>query len=257
MTRFIAVLSGKGGVGKTTTSINLGTALKKLGKDVTIVDTNFTTPDVGLNLGISRPSATINDVFDREKTISDATYSHESGIQIIPADISINAIQDLNLKHMKHVFKQLQGTTEIVIIDSSAGLGIETQSMMEFADEILVVTNPDLTSVTNALKTIKVAEGKEKTVIGVVLNKARKDNIEMSVEDVESMLDMPVIGIIPEHDDVRKAQKERHPVVFLKPDSNASVGFRNLAAKIIGEEPEAINRKGNFIISLLKKMGLV
>ena len=257
MTRFIAVVSGKGGVGKTTTAINLGTALKKLGRDVTIVDMNFTTPDVGLNLGIPKPSATINDVFDREKTISEATHSHESGIQIIPADISINSIQDLNLKHLKRVFKLLQGTTEIVIVDSSAGLGIETQSMMDFVDEVLVVTNPDLTSVTNALKTIKVAEGKEKTVLGVVLNKAREDNIEMPVKDIEDMLEMPVIGIVPEHDDVRKAQKERHPVVFLKPDSAASVGFRNLAAKIIGEEPEEIDKKGNFIISLLRKMGLV
>jgi len=256
MTRFIAVASGKGGVGKTTTVINLGTALKQLGKDVTLVDANFTTPDIGLNLGVPKLPATINDVLEEKKTIFDATYAHASGIKIIPADISINAIKSLNLKNLKKIFKQLQGTAEIVLVDSAAGLGTEAQAIMDFVDEVLVITNPDLTSVTDALKTIKIAEEKEKTVIGAVLNKIKDDNLEMSIKDVESMLDTPVIAAIEEEDDVRKAQRKKNPVVYLKPKSPVSLDFKHLASKIIGEEPETQKEKQGFWISLFKKLGL-
>lgn len=257
MTRFIAVTSGKGGVGKTTTAINLGAAFKKLGKDTTVVDANFTTPDIGLSLGIPKHPSTINDVLEGKKTALDAVYMHASGIGIMPADISMDAIRDINLKNLKNVFKQLQGTAEIVLVDSPAGLGSEAQSIMDFADEVLVVTNPDLPSVTNALKTIKMAEEKEKTVIGVVLNKTKGDNIEMPVEDVEAMLETPIIGIIPEDDEVRKAQKEKHPVVHFNPKSKASANFRELASKLIGEEPEYKSEKAGFLASLLRRMGLL
>ncbi len=256
MTRFIAVASGKGGVGKTTTVINLGTALKQLGKDVTLVDANFTTPDIGLNLGVPKLPATINDVLEEKKTVFEAIYSHASGIKIIPADISINAIKNLDLKNLKKIFKQLQGTAEIVLVDSAAGLGSESQAIMDFVDEVLIITNPDLTSVTDALKTIKIAEEKEKTVLGAVLNKIRDDNLEMSVEDVEPMLDKPVIAAIEDDDDIRKAQKKKNPVVYIKPKSPASMDFKYLASKIVGEEPESKKEKKGFWISLLQKIGL-
>lgn len=257
MTRFIAVTSGKGGVGKTTTAINLGTALKQLGKDVTIIDANFTTPDIGLNLGVPKLPATINDVLEEKKSIFDATYAHASGIKVIPADISINAIKNLNLKNLKNVFKQLQGTTELVLVDSAAGLGEEVRSILDFVDEILVITNPDLTSVTDALKAIKIAEEKGKTTIGAVLNRIKDDNLEMSIKDVESMLDTPVIAAIPEDDDIRKAQKKKHPVVYLKPKSAISINFKNLASKILGEEPEYKKEKQGFLTSLFRKLGLL
>ena len=153
MTRFIAVVSGKGGVGKTTTSLNLGIALKNLGKDSLVLDGNLTTPDIGLHLGVPKLPYTLNDVLAGKKSILNATYIHASGLKVIPADISFKALKKIDIKGLKKVFKDLKGTSEIVIIDCGAGLGKDVISVMNFADEVLVVTNPDLTAVTNALKT--------------------------------------------------------------------------------------------------------
>jgi septum site-determining protein MinD len=87
MSRLIAVISGKGGVGKTTTAINLGTALNKFGKDVIIVDANLTTPNVGLHLGAPIVPVNLNHVLLGKAKVADAVYEHESGTKIVPSSL--------------------------------------------------------------------------------------------------------------------------------------------------------------------------
>jgi septum site-determining protein MinD len=257
MTRFIAVTSGKGGVGKTTTSINLGVALKNLGKDCIVLDGNLTTPDIALHLGVPKLPVTLNDVLEGKKTIVEATYLHASGLKIIPADISFNALKKINLKKLKSTFNELKGTSEIVVIDCGAGLSKDVLSVMRFADEVLIVTNPELTAVTNALKTIKAAEENNVTVLGVVLNKVGV-NDEMSIKNVEALVDKPVIAVIPETDDAKKALKARHPLVYCYPRSNAAKAFEKLSSGLIGKEYElsnVIEERTSFFGYLLKKFG--
>lgn len=83
MTRFIALLSGKGGVGKTTVALNLACALRSFKQDVIVVDCAFTTPDIGLYLGVPKPPVSLADALDGKKHIMDAVYSHASGMRII------------------------------------------------------------------------------------------------------------------------------------------------------------------------------
>jgi len=257
VTRFVAVVSGKGGVGKTTTSINLGIALKNLGKDSIVLDGNLTTPDVGLHLGVPKLPYTLHDVLEGKKSILNATYAHASGLKIIPADISFKALKKLNIKNLKRVFNDLKGSSEIVIMDCGAGLGKDVTSIMKFADEVLVVTNPELTAVTNALRTIKIAEEKNKTVLGVVLNKVRGSREEMSIENVEALVDKPVIGIIPETDDAKRALNAKHPLVYHYPKSNASIAFKKLASRLVGETyEEDIKEKIGLFKSVLLRFGL-
>ena len=230
MTRFIAIVSGKGGVGKTTTSINIGIALKNAGKDCLVLDGNLTTPDIGLHLGVTKLPVTLNDVLEGKKSALNATYAHASGLKVIPADISFKALKRLNFKKIKDVFKELKGTSEIVIMDCGAGLGKDVQSVMKFADEVLVVTNPELTAVTNALKTIKIAEENNKTILGVVLNRVRGIKEEMSTKNVEALIGYPVIANIPETDDIRRSLNIKHPLVYSYPKSSASIAYQRLAS---------------------------
>ncbi len=231
MTRFIGIVSGKGGVGKTTTAINLGTALTKVGNDAVVLDGNLTVPNVGLYLGVSNPRATIHEILEGKSLVEDATYLHSSGLKFIPGNIMLNALEKLDLNQIRKAHNKLKGISESVIIDTGAGLTKESLAVMSMAEEIIVVTNPELAAVTDALKTIKKAEEKNITVLGVVLNRVKEEN-EMSLENVETMLGVPIIATIPESEAIKRAQAQRHPVVFSDPGSMASLEFKKLAERL-------------------------
>jgi len=89
MAKIYAIISGKGGVGKTTTTINLGISLNLLGEDVIIIDANLTTPNIGIHLGAPIVPTTINRVLNNQAKLEDAIYEHESGTKIMPASLSL------------------------------------------------------------------------------------------------------------------------------------------------------------------------
>lgn len=230
MAKFIAVASGKGGTGKTTVSINLGLALSRIGKDVIVVDSNINNAHLGLHLGFPILETTLHDVLEGKKSIIDAAYLHHSGIKIIPSSVSVNKKADPG--KLMAALRDLEKLKSTVIIDTAPGLGIEALAGLKSAEETLIVTTPDLLSVTDALKTIKIAEELGSTVIGVVLNKTRKDSMEMSVNEIEEILEKPVLGAIPEDNNVRRALHMKNPLLYLYPKSKASVAFEKLALKL-------------------------
>ena len=175
MTKVIAVASAKGGVGKTTTSINLSMAFASLGMPVTLFDANLSTPDVGIHLGSPVVSSSVHDAVSGRKNIRNCVYQHESGVRVVPGSISLKDWKSSNPLNLGKVICGLEGTSEIIVVDSASGLGQEAFSSLEAADEIIVVATPDLPSVTDALKTIETAEARGLTVVGVVLNRVRKD----------------------------------------------------------------------------------
>ncbi len=257
MTRFIAITSGKGGVGKTTTSINLGTSLTNFGRDVIVLDGNLGTANVGLYLGSPVVPVTLHDVVKGKSDITDAVYLHPSGLKIIPGSISIDELKKSNYKKLRKELAKLLGKTEVVIMDTPPGLGKDTTAILKAADETIVVTNPELPAVTDALKTIRLAERLGTKVSGVVLTKVKKDKVEMSIENVESLLEKPVIGIIPDDDTIRKAVKMKHPVTYTHPKTHASIGYKKLAANLLGEKyEEDLVKKDGLFSYMLKLLGL-
>lgn len=254
MTRFVMVTSGKGGVGKTTVSINLGVALRNIGKDVIVLDGNLTTPNVGLYLGVNKVPVSLHDVIKEEKNILDAMYAHDSGIKVIPGSISIDSIGSLDSKRIKKSIEGLKGASEIVVIDSPGGLNKDCLSLLSLVDEVLIVTTPDLVSVTDSLKTIKIAEEKNITVLGVVVNKVKNDKHELSTDSIETMLNKPVLASIPESDDVRKAHSLRHPVVYAAPKSDVSKRFNLMAEALSGRDTKSLNIESGLLNELFRKL---
>ena len=125
MTRIIGVISGKGGVGKTTTVSNLGTALVSMGKKVIILDANVTTPNLSLHLGIPFYPITLHDVIKKRAPIEKAIYEHSSGLKVIPASLAVSEIKDLELDKFESLLWSLLGKADIIILDTAAGLGRE------------------------------------------------------------------------------------------------------------------------------------
>jgi septum site-determining protein MinD len=236
MTQLITITSGKGGVGKTTTSINLATALNSFGKDVIVVDANLTTPNVGLHLGAPIVPISLNHVLLGKAKIPEAIYEHESGTKIIPSSLSINELKRINHKKLNEVGKKLRKMADIVIYDSAAGLGEEATAAMESADELILVTNPEIPAVTDALKTAKLIEQLGKKVKGIIVTRVRGAKSEMPVSNIAEMLELPILGVIPEDHRVQQSLVMKDALVHTYPKSKAALAYKKVAAKIIGND---------------------
>lgn len=234
MAKLITVTSGKGGVGKTTTAINLGVALNYFGKEVIILDGNLTTPNVGLHLGSPIVPVSLNHVLLGKAKVSDAIYEHESGTKIIPSSLSVRELRRLNHSKLKDVGKKLRKMADYVIYDSAAGLGEEAIASIESADDIIIVTNPEIPAVTDALKASKLIEQLGKSVRGVIVTRVRGVKSEMPIGNIRDMLELPIIGVIPEDRNMQSALVLKDAIMHTYPKSKASRAYRMIAAKIMG-----------------------
>ncbi len=247
MAKLITITSGKGGVGKTTTAINLGAALNAFGKEVIILDANLTTPNIGLHLGAPIVPISLNHVLLGKAKIADAIYEHESGTKIIPSSLSVKELKRLNHGKLKDVGKKLRKMADFIIYDSAAGLGEEALAAMEAADELVIVTNPEIPAVTDALKTSKVIEELGKEVRGVIVTRVRGVKTEMPIANVRDMLELPILGVVPEDKNMQSALVMKDALIHTHPKSKASRAYRMIAARIIGntsykEEPTFFER---------------
>jgi len=230
--RVISVLSGKGGVGKTTITANLSAALAKFGYDVVAVDANLTTPNLGIHFGVHLAETTLHDILKNTEMLRDGIYIYPGGLKVIPGSLSVEDIVNVDPSNLSKVIANL--TSDFVFIDSAAGLGREALASLSVCDETLVVTNPDLPSVADALRAIKIAEKLGKKITGVVLNRVGRSRKELKKVDVESVLSYPVIAQIPEDKLVQKSIDERKPLIYSYPNSKAAIEIQNLAFKLIG-----------------------
>jgi septum site-determining protein MinD len=237
MSKLITITSGKGGVGKTTTAINLATALNSFGKDVVVVDANLTTPNVGLHLGAPIVPVSLNHVLSGKAKLQDAIYEHESGTKIIPSSLSVNELRNVNHKKLKEVGKRLRKMADIIIYDSAAGLGEEAIAAIESADELVIVTNPEIPAVTDALKTSKLIEQLGKTVKGVIVARVEKGSrTQMPLSNIAEMLELPILGVIPEDKRVQQSLVMKDSVVHIFPKSKPAFAYKRIAAKLINQE---------------------
>ena len=247
MSKFIVITSGKGGVGKTTTAVNLAVAMNSFDEDVTLVDVNLTTPNVGLHLGAPVVPVTLNHVLSGKADLADSIYEHESGTKIIPASLSIKELKKIDDENLINTAKDLRHISDTVIFDCAAGLGSEAITAISIADEVIIVTNPEMPAVTDALKTAKLAEEMGKEVKGIIVTKVEGRKYEMSLESISEMLELPILGVIPLDDSVKEALSMRNAVFLTHPNSKAAISYREIAAKLLGKK---IPQKKGFFAKL-------
>jgi len=239
MAKIFVITSGKGGVGKTSSAINLGAAINHFGEDVIVVDANLTTPNIGLHLGAPIVPVTLNHVLRDEADIQDAIYKHESGMKIIPSDLSIKELKKLDFSKLSNIANKLRDYSEYIIFDSPAGLSQDALNVIDAGDELIIVTNPEIPAVTDALKTIKIAEERGKKVRGIILNRIRKIDTEMPLFSVKDMLETPILGLIPEDKNMQAALSMKNAILHTHPRSKASKAYMETAAKLIGKSYKA------------------
>jgi len=242
MTRIISVVSGKGGVGKTTTVTNLAGALVNQGKSVIILDADIATPNLSLHLGIPFYPFTLHDALKKKIPITSALYEHPSGIKIIPASLSLDDLQGTDINKLDTHILHLLGQADYVVIDAAPGLGEEAQAAITVSDEILIVTNPEIPAVTDALKTVKIAQELGTKILGVVVNRKKELKHELSHDDIYSMLEHDIIATIPEDIAIPRSISLKNPAVISKPKSKSSRAFIKLAYKVTGESDLEDNR---------------
>lgn len=246
MKKIIVIISGKGGVGKTTTAINLGAAINYFGKDVLIIDANLTTPNVGLHLNSPEVPINLNHVLLKKAKPSEAVYEHESGIKIMPSSLSVKELKRIDSTKLKFFKKDFQKMADYVIVDSAAGLGEEANSAIEMADEIIIITNPEMPAIADALKTIKLAEQMDRPIKGAIVTRVRKDRIELRPETVKEMLEIPILGMIPEDVAVRESINMKEAVIHTHPKSKSARAYKEIAAELIDADYDSDDEKPGF-----------
>jgi len=234
MARVIGVLSGKGGVGKTTLVSNLGVSLAQEGKNVAIMDANLTGANLGLHFGLLSYPVSTHDVMKDEALITDAMYKHPSGVDIIPASLSIEHI-DTEPKNLRESIDEFLDEKDFVLIDAATGLDRETLNAIDMSDEILLVTHPELPTISDALRTKTIAEKYGKDVVGIVLNRVTRRD-ELNKDNVSSFFELPVIGVIPEDPVVRKSIESKNPVILSHPKHRVSHEVRKVSSHILGKK---------------------
>jgi septum site-determining protein MinD len=253
MPKIIVITSGKGGVGKTTTAINLGAAINYFGKDVLVIDANLSTPNVGIHLNSPEVPINLNHVLLEKAEPYEAVYEHESGLKIMPSSLSIKELKKVKPEKMKEFKNDFKKLSEYIILDSAAGLGIEAQSAIELADEIIIVTNPELPAITDALKTIKIAEQLKKPVIGIIVTRVKQNRTEMHPESVKEMLEVPVLGMVPEDADIQKALNMKGAIVHILPKSKPARAYKEIASRIIDVEYDSNRDKPTIFYRIFKR----
>ncbi len=232
--RFITIASGKGGVGRTTLTANLGIALAKMGKPTTIIDASLTTPNLALLFRFEKVPYALNDVLEGNATLEDVIYDGPGGVKVVPAAVPLSRIQKTKPENLPAAVRQQPAGTQFVLIDAPGGLRLETVAALRSGREILLVTVPEMMSVSDVMKTRIAAEIFGLKPIGVVLNCVQGDAHELTKKEIGDIMNLKVLAEIPYDKEVRVSMKAGAPLLERKSKSPAAKAITKLAKTIAG-----------------------
>jgi septum site-determining protein MinD len=238
----IVITSGKGGVGKTTTSANIGTALALQGKRVCLVDTDIGLRNLDVVMGLENRI-----IYDLVDVIQERCKLHQALVKdkrfddllyLLPAAQTSDKTA-VTPEQMKKLVNGLKQDYDYIIIDCPAGIEQGYKNAVAGADRAIVVTTPEVSAVRDADRIIGLLEKEEgvespKLVINRIRSHMMKSGEMLDVDEVTNHLSIDLIGIVADDDEVIKASNNGEPIV-MNPNNRASVAYRNIARRILGE----------------------
>src|SRR5574344_976554 len=240
--RVIVITSGKGGVGKTTTSANIGSALAKTGHKVALIDTDLGLRNLDLLLGLeNRIVYTLVDVVEERCKLKQALVKDKKNPDLcLLAAAQTRDKTSVTQEQLKNICEELAKDFDFVLVDCPAGIEQGFQNAVAGASEAIVVTTPEMSAVRDADRIIGLLEAKEEVKsYKLLLNRVRpnliKSNDMMSVDDVVDILSAELIGIIPEDSGIITSTNKGEPIVNDE-KSLAGQAYQNVAKRILGED---------------------
>ena len=276
VSRVITVTSGKGGVGKSTLTVNLAIQLSRLGKKVIILDADFGLANIEVMLGI-RPDYNLADLMFRGKELKEIIIPGPENIGFISGGSGIQELSRLTREQVVYLVQKLYELDEladIILVDTGAGISDSVLEFVSASNEVLLVATPEPTSITDAyalLKTLNRRSGfsKEDTVLRMVANRIKGSEEGEALYNklgivVEKFLNLKVeyMGGIPDDPNCGKAIMQQSPITLSEPRSASVKAIASIAAKIAQSENETVDRKGisqlfsRFLKSIYRKKNM-
>ncbi len=247
MSKIIVITSGKGGVGKTTVTANLGSALTQLGRKVALLDADFGLRNLDLLLGLeNRIVYTAIEVISGECRLEQALVKdkRQPGLVLLPAAQSRNK-ESITAEQIKEVVNQLAQTFDYIFIDCPAGIEMGFRNAIAPAQEAIIVTTPEVSAVRDADRVIGLLEANGVKNIRLIINRIKPEMVQMnemmSVEDVLEILAINLIGIVPDDTRVIVSSNKGEPLVLGHPTSLPAMAFNNIARRLEGEKVPLID----------------
>jgi len=247
----VCILGPKGGTGKTLTSTNLAVALAEFGKTVVLVDLDLQFGDVGLTMGLT-PEQTIFDLvrtggtLDEEK-IDGFLMTHSSGVKVLIAPSRPDHAAVVSVEFLREVYSTLRQMFDYVVVDTPPGFTPEVIATIDNATTVCMVGMLDALSLKNTklgLETLDLM-GFPSENVKLVLNRARS-RVGISDDEVIAIIGREPDIFVPSDRDIPRAVNEGKPIMVAKPQSEASVAFRNLAASFLLGQPAVRASSGGF-----------
>jgi len=235
MARVYAIASAKGGVGKTTTTANLGSTLADTGADVVVIDGDIGMANLGAALGVSPDGPTLHDVLADEAEPRQAAYEGPAGLTVVPGDTSLDSFAAADPQRLDRVVEAFDDA-DFILIDVGAGVSHETSVPLSVSDAVVLVSTAERDALVDTEKTRQLTERLGGVVAGAVIT--RTDEATPIDEVVSGILTAHVLTTVPDDEAVRESIAVGEPLVSYAPHSEAAAGYRELARQLTGRSPE-------------------